>query len=744
MALIPDYWWPFGNNVTLTQESDPEFRRYSPYSAKLTGDAGVHPRNDPDTGAPVAAFVRAAGMTSSPFPVHMFESHRFVAQECSIKVASGRVALELWDVTGPMAGDQSRPLVIWPPRESGRRAVTQATNTWIEDLFIESFEDFWKSASEKSTHFQLAFLVEEDSTVAYIDWAQMVRDGAAARIPYEGFASNDLMLAATHELLAVGDPLERLQIAALDLTRLDDVAYPGEAFTEGGNALVVVPGMSYEQTRRLLSVEDDPVTGAASKLVVETNQDRMTRRLAVATSRRRQTQRALDPPASIPASIPDALAVLTREQLSVRVYPAPGHFESQVRLQGPGATADERWRAGAIIASEVGTTIEITADQLPPQRPLDLTIKSLGVTGRESTTPFEIDGVGEDSTTLDWRMPIDEQLVLYWPLEELDEPTLPETCTTGLAERTRIDTSPYGNHGYIYTWNFGTGYSPVTVEPGASGMALRHLDPYGASFPSGQVMVDSDPDATGASTPDDQADFDQVVDVTIVGAFRPWLLDPDNCEHTSYWLWGRLGPGDFTDAPHTFEEAGFAFGLTEITTAITGFMQMPFFRMVYWDTTGTSRSMFWPFDWSFGEWESQRGASAGSDSKLQDTWIFVGQRIADDGAGGVNVDVFVGDLVSTTLTKLDPNSLDASAGTLSSAYGAAAPQPNSLETTRWTFMGKGHYADDRDVCSISDDGFWGYGDEHRRWNRALTDSEVIGMFLHMSGQKPADLVFQVP
>lgn len=740
MALIPDYWWPFGNNVTLTQESDSEFRRYGPYSAKLAGDAGTHPRLDPDTGAALSAFVRAAGMTSSPFPVHILESHRHMAQECSIKVASGQVALELWDVTGPVAGDPTRPLVIWPPRESGRRAVTSRTGVWIEDLFIETFEDFWKSASEKSTHFQLAFMVERDSTVAYVDWAQNVREGEAARIPYEGFASNDLLLAATHELQAVGDPRERIEVRAIDLTRLDDVTYPGELFTEGGDVFAAVKAVG-DSTRRLLEVEDNPVTGEASKLALETNQDRVTRRLALAAARRRQMQRALDPPASIPGSVPDAVAQLTPEGLTVRVYPMPGHFETQVRLQGAGATPAARWRDGAVLGSQVGTTIVIPADALPVVRPLDLSVKSLGVTGRESETPFELTGVSEVTSSTLWRMPIDEALVLYWSLEEQEEPSMPPSCDPIDTGRVRDDSSPYGNHGYIYSWDFG---NPGDTGPGASGYSLQYSDPGGAQYPSAQVVVDSDPTVSGPGNgPADQQDFDTNLDITVCAAIRPWLQDPDLCHHQGYDLWGRWAVGG-TAGGHTFEEAGFYFGLTEFQDPTQGFKFMPAFRMQWFTNPSTPvvKGLLWPFDWSYGAWEGRRGVGS-LDKVIMDRWIFVCQRIADDGAGGMNVDVFVGDLLTTTLTRLDPSTVGTGSD-YASAYGLPLIIDNTLDTTRWTLGGRHLEANDRDTCQISNDGWFGHLDEHRRWNRVLSDEEVLGMFLHLSGQKPADEVWLVP
>lgn len=733
MALLPNFWWPIGPTVTLTQNTDPEFRQKGPYSAKIVGNKEVPP--DPDADTPIA-WVPPDGITTSPFRISPTVEFPHFAEEFALKLTAGKARAEVWDVTGAVAGDPSRPLVVWPSRESGVRAVTDRLNVWVEDLYLELFEDMWRGGGgEESTHLQLAVLCEEDATTFYLDGAQCVNWGEAARIFYEGRAANDLFLAGVQELARVGSPISSYSAGAIDLARLDDVHHSTEGLIEGADAIIMAPGLDPQDTvtRRVLVVVDNPFTAEPSRVTLETNVDSIARRQARAGFRRRQSQRLVRVP--VPESIPDAVARLTTDQLSVRALPVPGQYKTQLRLQGPGATADDRWDAGEIVASELGTTIELTTDQLPATRPLLLTMKSLGPTGLECRTPFEV-SVIENVIEGAQRLPIDESLVLYWPLEELGQPTLPPQCSPIDIARFRGDAGPYGNHGYIYTWDFGDMVSP---GPGASGMCLEHSDPLGANWPSGQVVVDSDPTAQApAAVPDDQGDFDICTDITMCGAFRPWLQDIDLCAHTHYDLWGRFAPGGGVINGHTFEEAGFFFGLTEYEDTLVGFQ--PGLRMIYYESTPTQLALVWPFDWSYGQIESLRGSVTGS--ALSDTWIFVCQRISDDGAGGVNVDVFVGDLLTTILTKLDPASLTQSS--FANAYGVDPVKDLTLKTTRWTFLHRGQTAEDREVCQISADGFLGLADEHRRWNRALSDAEVYGQFLDLSGQKPADQVFQVP
>lgn len=735
MALLPDFWWPFGPTVTIAQNTDPEWRQKGPYSARITGNAEVP--GDPDASPPVP-WVRADGITTSPFRITPSEAFPHFAQEYALKLAAGKVRAQVWDVTGPVAGLSTRSMVVWPSREAAERGVTDRLNVWIEDLFIETFEDMWRGGGgDESKYLQLALLCEDDSTDFYVDAGQCVNWGEAAQIFYDGRAANDLFAAGIRRLAAAGEPLSRYDISALDLTRIDDVHYPARGFVEGGNALIVAPdvGPLATVTRRVHVVVDDPISGKPSQLTLETNVEMATRRQAAARAgyRRRQNQRSLRSP--VPESIGDAVARLTPEQLTIQIFTVPGMHRQKWRLQGGGSTPAARWENGQDIGSENASQFELSTDSLPPDRPLLLTGKSIGPTGLESADPFELT-VSQNASGQTARLPIDQDLVLYWPLEEQGDPTLPPGPSE--AARDRIDTSPAGNHGYIYTWDFG---SPVTAEPGASGYALKHADPEGGSFPSGQVMVDSDPTAqAAASVPDDQTDFDQCTDVTVCGAFRPWLCDPDDCSHTNYDLWGRMATGGGPTNGHVFEEAGFYFGLTEYLDGASSLYQ-PGLRMVWWDDVGPAiQNLVWAFDWTFGEWDARRGAAS---CKLQDIWIWVCQRIADDGAGGIDVDVFIGDLYTTQLLKLSPTVLGGGT-TLASAYGAPIVKDLTLKTTRWTFMARHHRADDREGDFMTTDGYWGYGDEHRRWNRALSDEEILGSFLDLSAQKPADLIFQVP
>lgn len=375
-----------------------------------------------------------------------------------------------------------------------------------------------------------------------------------------------------------------------------------------------------------------------------------------------------------------------------------------------------------------------------------------------------------------WRIPSDRDLVLDWPFDER-EPTVAMNDGTGcetdqatqeeivLANR-RWDRSGRSNHGLIYTWDFDS-QAWAQPAPAAAYMGLRHgvelINDPDFLWPSGIVVLEGAPfiNVSDVNHPDDQAPVVPCADVTVCGVFDPVVSG----EFGSWFapgmdIWGRWFPDDETrtidQGDVDFTRGGFFSFMSWNPDGPT--LPGPFIGMVI-DTDdnittiqqGTANefetpggTLVWEADWLFD------ASPSGSDYKLLGKFVFICHRIQLQTGGTINVDCYYGDLSSHTLHKASPTlwgpaeesadhpPVPAHAGyqqLIQHAHGLPTIREIPGNETKWAAASRGLYEYDREDCLMSSDGFVGIYDEMKRYNRALSDAEIQGLFLTIAGRR---------
>lgn len=347
-----------------------------------------------------------------------------------------------------------------------------------------------------------------------------------------------------------------------------------------------------------------------------------------------------------------------------------------------------------------------------------------------------------DDPWLPWRIPTDFKLVLDVPLDEREVPdglynyvddngcknfTGPDD--DAIVSSRRHDRSGHDNHMFLYTWWWNDENAIMTPQPAAAyfGMGTNPNRDFDSGY-HGCLSVDSSP---GDPIPDDQGDFEKCNGITVTALLRPTINDVGTSGGED--IFGRWYPQDedlqLDNAVVTFKRHGFYVGLFADIDGILMFVELP-------DGTGPTEAgygrLFWPVDWTFGARPST------SLYETIDKWIFFGLRTTDNGPT-INVDMFVGDCETHHLRKLSPQlhvvdnfQRDTY---FEHAYGIPPIVEDPVASSRWVLGSRGHWEYDREDCLQSSDGQPGVYDEHKRYNRPLSDAEMRGLFYTVAGRR---------
>jgi hypothetical protein len=542
MALLPDYWWPTDSGVTIAQESSQLYRRKGSYSVHVTALNGAT-AGDP-VADPVVLPTIGSGIVSSPFSIRPTEHRPFFTVQISLWVVAGAVRLELWDIHDCAEGD----IPIWPPRESTPRAVTTELGNWVDNLAIAPGEDFYRGppGSNRSSLMQIAIVADVDNSEWYLDAAMLTNLVSGVETFYEGRGSNELILAANEELLLKGSPLSKYDLSALDLTRLDPTTYPDEDIAIGGPARIRVAGFDdLNLQRRLLDVDKNLFEETDTKIEVETELGYMTRTMAKTNRRPRAIQQGLPEESSRPESIASATGSWASGDLIVRVAPTSGASYYEVREQGEGTTAVERYDNGFKLGPRTDSTqITITDTQ---DRDYDLTVRSYNRTGVASKEPYEFTAENLGAINRPF-MPSDINLRLYWSFDERYDQNgaalIPQSWSDAgnppsqfgdaeLRRRAIYDQSQEDNHGRLCTYASYSGWptgtpAPEKNKPGVSNAAAVFGDKATAAERYSNFYADSYACTVGSESPygdgGDVSGLDMRDDFTLIAWMNPCLL----------------------------------------------------------------------------------------------------------------------------------------------------------------------------------------------------------------------------
>lgn len=532
-VLLPEYWWPTDTGTTISQESGELYRRYGNYSVRVQATNAAF--GGDLTADPVLLPTIGSGIVSSPISVRPTEFRPFLTVQMSLWVVSGAVRLELWDIKDCAAGD----IDIWPPRSSTERAVTTEIGVWVEGLGIAPGEDFWRGGGgNETTQVQIAIVADEDNSEWYLDGVMLTNTDAGVTTFYDGKGSNELLLAANQELLLKSGPLSKYNLSSLDLTRLNESLWPDEDIAIGGTARLRVDDFdSLDLKRRILTLDRNLFKETDTKLELETELSFLTRNLAKTERRRRAIQVGPTDETSRPANVSGASANFENGVLEIRISPTVGAAYYEVREQGDGSTALERWDNGRRMGPRTDSTRIIITDSR--EREYSLSVRAYNRSGVASAQPYEFTTTNQGALNQPF-MPTDIHLRLYLSFDELRDAEgntmIPQewssassTTVNELNRRRRYDQSQEENHFQIVMERDEYGPEPPTTvpqgkKPGVSNAAItfgdwpsaatRKTESYGHSW----VCCDHEA-ATGG-----QSGVDMLDDFTITAWINPCLI----------------------------------------------------------------------------------------------------------------------------------------------------------------------------------------------------------------------------
>jgi hypothetical protein len=311
MAFLPDYWWPTDELTVITRETSQLLRRYGSASAHVIAPApavvGDPSATDADGNpAPIFPYV-GSGIVSSPIPVRPSEFKPYYTVQVSLWPVSGTVRLELWDVT------DCANVIFWPPRESDLRASTSEVGTWVDNFAVAPGEDFFHGVTygHTTTHFQIALVADVPDTEFYLDAAMLTNEAAGMPTFVEGKAANLLILSANDEFGIRGQPLSEYSLSVLDLNRKDATIWPEEELTLGANGRLKVDEQLLDVKPRMMGLRQNLTEEMDSRVTLESEEETLTRQLAM-TNRRRRNLRISNPEqTNRPANVQGIKAVIT-------------------------------------------------------------------------------------------------------------------------------------------------------------------------------------------------------------------------------------------------------------------------------------------------------------------------------------------------------------------------------------------------------------------------------------------------
>ncbi len=305
MAFLPDYWWPTDANTVITQETSPLFRRKGTAAARVFAPTAAL-QGDLAAETPILP-VLGSGIVSSPIPVRPTEFKPFYTVQVSMWVIGGAVRLELWDVT------DCSDIIIWPPRESDKRAVTTVLGNWVDNLAVAPGEDFFAGATTGriTTQFQIALIADVLDTEFVLDAAMLTNEAAGMPTFVEGKGANLLVIAGNDDLLLRKDPLSTYALRALEFTRKDAVTWPGEAFDIGVTSRLKVDNFILDIEPRITSFDRDLNQELNTKVKVESEEETLSRQLAQTQRQRRNIQRETEELTNRPASVAGLSGAIT-------------------------------------------------------------------------------------------------------------------------------------------------------------------------------------------------------------------------------------------------------------------------------------------------------------------------------------------------------------------------------------------------------------------------------------------------
>lgn len=566
MAVLPDYWWPTDGDTTIVQESGQLYRRHGSYSVHVTAPNSAF-AGDPTTD-PVTLPRIGSGIVSSPFNVRFTEFKPYLTIQISLWVVVGAVRLELWDIRDCAAGD----IDIWPPRSSTPRAVTTELGNWVDNLAVAPGEDFWRGGGgAQSIQFQVAIVADVENSEWYSDAAMATNTVSGATTFYEGKSSNELLLAANEELLLKSTPLSSYDMSTLELSRLDPILYPDEEIGVGGTGRIRVREFGeLDLKRRMLNTDKNLFKETDTKVAFETELGFLTRNMAKTERRRRVIQQAPPEESGRPANVEAATGSFDDGVLEVNIQPAVGASYYEVREQGPGDTAVERFDNGRKLGPRQDSTRIVISDIT--DRDYDLTVRSYNRTAVGSATPYELSVQNIGSVNKPF-MPSDVDLRFYVSFDEKYDQAgnelLPADWTqlisgepeqlpaAEIRKRRRYDQSQDENHVRLCTYANTAGAPPTsgaytteypqTKKPGVSNSCVTFGD--NPTALGRKTLFDADTYACvdeEAST-GGQTGLDMIDDFTLVTWVNPCLLYPRtwtaealNVAH-QYTMIGRMG-----------------------------------------------------------------------------------------------------------------------------------------------------------------------------------------------------------
>ena len=493
---LPEYYWPIMGDETITQETALDGIKLGPYAVRVvaptaaySGNRATDPPQDPIIGS---------GIVSSPIPVQLEEGFPFVSEQARLWVVSGRVRMELWDVS------VCDTVIIWPPRYSNKRVVTEEIGNWIENLEYHPGENFYYIHNTLlggvPSEFQLVLCAEDANTEFVVDGLQLVNLAEGAATFWEGSASNDLWKAALDLLKerSILDGVTRYAFEMADLDRLglssnEDVAW-------GADVDLSDSRFGITATRRIVEYTKQHLRLGETSVLVDRDPKRLTKDVAFNP---RRDLRAVNPEEVNAPTTPQGLKaeINANGNLVFSWESATGANYYQVREAGNGATDEARWASGRIIegGERVATTQFIIAD--PEPRPYDIMVRAYTESGRPSRgVAVSDDTIAIPSNTI--AAPSDLDLALYLAFDERDdmegETLRPQQgdlrhatdasfavqpAITELQRRRRWDQSQYGNHfvAHYISQTVAQGHPALqnaesqSINPNAPGVANHSL-----------------------------------------------------------------------------------------------------------------------------------------------------------------------------------------------------------------------------------------------------------------------------
>lgn len=345
------------------------------------------------------------------------------------------------------------------------------------------------------------------------------------------------------------------------------------------------------------------------------------------------------------------------------------------------------------------------------------------------------------------RVPTDQDLVAYYPCDgegyvESDYDGWQQNETTVRSRRV-WDFSGRENHALIYQDFSSFLQAPNWLQRAARGASFKGLEhtSHQGDFSDGVIILDTEPE--NAPTPYyDHEDFQQNDDLVVCAWINPFMFngvggDPYELPHQTddgSYLWGNYYHSDEIKDGLQYRHAGFHLSLLD-GVQTDSFNGGRGFTMTV-GTPDEGHTLMWPFDWTFGMELVQP-------DYMEAYWIleqpiFVAMRISPATGGTVDIDVFCGAGHRSDLVRMSPalHPDDPSLGAttpLVSAY--SVPAINEHEENgaiRWAWVSKALEEVRWDDGKGDDPGTVGRWDEMRRYNRALVDQEIRGLFLNPS------------